>query len=80
MPQSVNLPKERFLFSLQAWLLMQLMLDQKHQHEYGHTEPHLQSAILMSSMLEILHLHGLIMIYAQPNAQSLQIRSQIDSN
>jgi len=56
------------------------MLDQRHQHEYGHTEPHLQSAILMSSMREILHLHGLIMIYAQPNVQSLQIRYPIDSN
>ena len=59
---------------------MLLMLDQRHQHEYEHTEPHLQSAILMSSMLEILHLHGLIMIYAQPNAQSLQIRYPIGSN
>ena len=56
------------------------MLDQRHQHEYGHTESHLQSAILMSSMREILHLHGLTMIYAQPNVQSLQIRYQIDSN
>ena len=59
---------------------MQLMLDQRHQHEYGHTEPHLQSAILMSSMREILHLHGLTMIYAQPNVQSLQIRYPIDSS
>ena len=59
---------------------MRLMLDQRHQHEYGHTEPHLQSAILMSSMHEILHLHCLTMIYVQTSVQFLQIRYQIDSN